>query len=77
MPLSTPMGNLCLKTQLGLNKWNWKEIAQNKVFNLAGGPSCRTSYEEFLGINFRMNGLGKVDFPPKTFAERISIVGII
>lgn len=43
---------------------------KNKVFNLAGGPSCRTTYEEFLGINFRINGLGAVDFPAKTFAEK-------
>lgn len=43
---------------------------KNKVFNLAGGPTCRTTYEEFLGINFRINGLGAVDFPAKTFAEK-------
>ena len=43
---------------------------KNKIFNLAGGPSCRTTYQEFLGINFEINGLGKVDFPAKTFAEK-------
>ena len=47
-----------------------REELKNRVFNLAGGPSCRTTYLEFLSINFRINGLGAVDFPPKTFAEK-------
>ena len=47
-----------------------RDALKNKVFNLAGGPSCRTTYLDFLSINFRINGLGAVDFPPKTFAEK-------
>tara|TARA_Y100001978_G_scaffold187167_1_gene187511 strand:+ start:1647 stop:2660 length:1014 start_codon:yes stop_codon:yes gene_type:complete len=53
-----------------------KDELKNKVFNLAGGTSCRTTYKEFLGINFRINGLGSVDFPPKTFAEKNFHCGI-
>lgn len=53
-----------------------REELKNRVFNLAGGKSCRTTYKEFLGINFRINGLGSVDFPPKTFAEKNFHCGI-
>ena len=72
MPLSTPM-EICMPEDTArafTNGVEKRDQLKNKVFNLAGGPSCRTSYEEFLGINFRINGLGKVDFPPKTFAEK-------
>ena len=72
MPLSTPM-EICMPEDTArafTNGIEKRDQLKNKVFNLAGGPSCRTSYEEFLGINFRINGLGKVDFPPKTFAEK-------
>ena len=41
-----------------------------KVFNLAGGESCRTTYQEFLTRSFEIFGLGKPDFPDKTFAEK-------
>ena len=72
MPLSTPM-EICMPEDTArafTNGVEKRDQLKNKVFNLAGGPSCRTSYAEFLGINFRINGLGKVDFPPKTFAEK-------
>ena len=72
MPLSTSMEiampeDTARAFTNGIEK---REELKNKIFNLAGGPSCRTTYEEFLGINFRINGLGEVDFPPKTFAEK-------
>lgn len=72
MPLSTPM-EICMPEDTARAFTNGVEKRaelKNRVFNLAGGPSCRTTYEEFLGINFRINGLGAVDFPPKTFAEK-------
>ncbi|MDB4682624.1 NAD(P)-dependent oxidoreductase [Crocinitomicaceae bacterium] len=72
MPLPTPM-EICMPEDTArafTNGIEKKAELKNKVFNLAGGPSCRTTYEEFLGINFRINGLGAVDFPPKTFAEK-------
>ena len=72
MPLDTRM-EICMPEDTArafTNGIEKKDELKNRVFNLAGGPSCRTTYEEFLGINFRINGLGAVDFPPKTFAEK-------
>jgi nucleoside-diphosphate-sugar epimerase len=41
-----------------------------RIFNLAGGKSCRTTYIEFLTRSFEIFGLGKPGFPDKTFAEK-------
>jgi nucleoside-diphosphate-sugar epimerase len=41
-----------------------------KIFNLGGGENCRMIYDDFLSRSFKINGLGKLDFPPKTFAEK-------
>ena len=41
-----------------------------KVFNLGGGENCRIIYEDFLAKSFEIFGLGKLDFPPKTFADK-------
>ena len=41
-----------------------------KTFNLGGGESCRIIYDEFLSRSFKIFGLGKLNFPPKTFAEK-------
>ena len=41
-----------------------------KLFNLGGGESCRIVYKDFLSHSFKMYGLGKLDFPLKTFAEK-------
>ena len=41
-----------------------------KIFNLGGGESCRILYEDFLSHSFNIYGLGKLDFPPKSFAEK-------
>lgn len=45
------------------------ELSQ-KVFNLGGGPACRILYKDFLSQSFKIYGLGKVDFPANTFAEK-------
>ena len=41
-----------------------------KIFNLGGGLSCRTTYEELLIQMFEIFGLGKLTFPNKAFAEK-------
>ncbi|NOQ73122.1 MAG: NAD-dependent epimerase/dehydratase family protein [Crocinitomix sp.] len=41
-----------------------------QIFNLGGGVKCQTTYELFLERSFKIFGLGKVDFPDKTFAEK-------
>lgn len=40
------------------------------IYNLGGGENCRISYEDFLTRSFEINGLGKPNFVPKTFAEK-------
>lgn len=47
-----------------------REELIGKTFNLGGGENCRTSYEEFLKRSFKIVGLGKFNFAPKSFAER-------
>lgn len=41
-----------------------------KIFNLGGGEKCRSSYEDFLKRSFKINGLGKLNFAPKSFADK-------
>ena len=41
-----------------------------KIFNLSGGENCRIIYDDFLSNSFKIFGLGKLDFLPKTFAEK-------
>ncbi len=41
-----------------------------RIFNLGGGANCRIVYEGFLAKSFEIFGLGKLDFAPKTFAEK-------
>ncbi len=47
-----------------------RESLSKKIFNLGGGEKCRISYEDFLLRSFEIAGLGKLDFLPKTFAEK-------
>ncbi len=47
-----------------------KEELSEKIFNLGGGKNCRTTYEKFLEDSFKIAGLGKLDFPPNSFAEK-------
>jgi len=41
-----------------------------KIFNLGGGEKCRIIYDSFLSRSFKIYGLGELDFPLKTFAEK-------
>ena len=47
-----------------------RELISKKIFNLGGGESCRTTYEEILSRSFEIFGLGELNFPIKTFAEK-------
>ena len=42
----------------------------NRIFNLGGGENCRTTYRDFLSKNFELNGLGKLNFPTNSFADK-------
>jgi nucleoside-diphosphate-sugar epimerase len=41
-----------------------------RIFNLGGGEHCRIIYDDFLSHSFKIYGLGKLNFPKKTFAEK-------
>ena len=47
-----------------------KSILIGKFFNLGGGEKCRLTYRELLEKSFDLYGLGKLNFPPKTFCEK-------
>lgn len=53
-----------------INAIDKQEQLSHKIFNLGGGESCRIIYEDFLSRSFSIYGLGKFDFPPKSFAEK-------
>jgi len=47
-----------------------RKVLSQQIFNLSGGSTCRITYEDFLKRSFSIFGLGKPDFPPKSFAEK-------
>ena len=47
-----------------------QEALSKKILNLGGGETCRISYKGFLERSFAIFGLGKVDFPEHSFAEK-------
>ena len=72
MPLETPMEITTPSdaARAFVNGLERKKILSKKIFNLGGGKSFRTSYRELLAENFKINGLGKLNFPENTFAEK-------
>lgn len=72
MPLSTSL-EICTPSDTArafVNGIEKTDDLKNKIFNLGGGEKCRTNYLKFLSRNFKINGLGNVNFPIKTFAEK-------
>lgn len=47
-----------------------KEALSGRIFNLGGGKKCRSTYKAFLERSFDIFGLGKLAFPPKSFADK-------
>ena len=47
-----------------------QEELSKRIFNLGGGENCRIIYDDFLSHSFKIYGLGKLNFPRKTFAEK-------
>ena len=72
MPLDTPMEITTPSdaARAFVNGLEHKPLLSKKIFNLGGGISFRTSYRELLAENFKINGLGTLNFPEKTFAEK-------
>jgi nucleoside-diphosphate-sugar epimerase len=54
-----------------------EDVLKGKVFNLGGGEKCRITYELFLQKSFNLFGLGKLNFPVNTFAQRNFHCGIL
>jgi nucleoside-diphosphate-sugar epimerase len=54
-----------------------RNVLSKRLFNLGGGEKCRISYEKFLEKSFHLFGLGKLNFPPNTFAQRNFHCGIL
>ena len=72
MPLDTPMEITTPSdaARAFVNGAEQKPLLSGRIFNLGGGASFRTSYRELLAENFKINGLGTLNFPEKTFAEK-------
>ncbi|NUQ25213.1 MAG: DUF2141 domain-containing protein [Saprospiraceae bacterium] len=72
MPLNTPLE---IATPAGTAKAfveaiNNTHLLSKKIYNLGGGASYRILYKDFLSRSFEAVGLGKLNFPEKSFAER-------
>jgi nucleoside-diphosphate-sugar epimerase len=72
MPLSTKL-EICTPTDTAkaFTEAVFKRNQLNqKIFNLGGGESCCTTYEDFLERSFGIFGLGALNFPKLAFANR-------
>jgi len=71
MPLNTPI-EICTAEDTGrafANAISHQNEINGKIFNLGGGEKNRIFYHEFLRRNFKLYGLGKVNFVENTFAK--------
>lgn len=72
VPLATQM-EICTPEDTArafVNSIDHLDKLENKIFNLGGGENCRITYQELLEKSFHIFGMGKLDFPNKTFAEK-------
>ena len=53
-----------------VNAVNHQTQLSKKIFNLGGGENCRIKYDDFLSRSFEIFGLGKLNFLPKSFADK-------
>lgn len=72
MPLNTSMEILSPKdtARAFVMAISHRSQLSHKIFNLGGGEGCRTTYRDFLHMSFDAFGLGEVDFPQHSFAEK-------
>ena len=47
-----------------------QHLLSKRIFNLGGGETCRASYKEFLERSFTIFGLGQMNFPKNSFAQK-------
>jgi len=72
MPLETPMEIVTPPdtARVFVKAIEKKEVLAGKFFNLGGGEKCRLTYKQLLEKSFELYGLGRLNFHPKTFAEK-------
>ena len=78
IPLETIM-EICSPEDAALafiNAIEKREVLTGKIYNLGGGERNRIVYKDLLEKTFRLFGLGELDFPKNTFAERNYASGI-
>lgn len=70
VPLKTQMEITTVRdtARAFVNAIGKERALNNKVFNLGGGRSCQTTYEELVQSIFKIYGLGRPSFPPNSFA---------
>jgi nucleoside-diphosphate-sugar epimerase len=71
MPLDTMM-EICTIEDTGrafVNSIGKRDQLLHNTYNLGGGENCRITYEGFISRAFDAYGMGKINFPPNTFAE--------
>lgn len=72
MPLDTPL-EITTPADTGkafVNAVDHTSELDHLIFNLGGGEKCRIIYRDFLSESFRISGLGELDFPEYSFAEK-------
>lgn len=72
MPLKTSLEIATPKdtARVFVNAIEKKDFLSKKIFNQGGGERMRLTYKEFLSRSFKIFGLGKLNFPENSFAER-------
>ena len=79
MPLNTQL-EICTPKDAAtafVEAINKREMLSGKTYNLGGGEKCCISYKKFLEKSFLLFGLGKLNFPVNTFAQRNFHCGIL
>lgn len=78
MPLATPMEITTPRdtAQAFVNAIEHREELVGRIFNLGGGRKMTPIYEDFLRAQFRLAGLGDLDFPIQAFATQNYHCGI-
>jgi nucleoside-diphosphate-sugar epimerase len=72
MPLSTPLeiATPYDTSTAFVNAIDKRDLLSRRIFNLGGGAAYRTVYKDFLALSFDAIGLGELNFPENSFAEK-------
>lgn len=72
MPLSTPLeiATPYDTSTAFVNAIDKRDLLSRRIFNMGGGAAYRTVYKDFLALSFDAIGLGELNFPENSFAEK-------